>query len=112
MFSHTHKGQPYNTPLLARFVGPSQTLLNNQLAPPRLIDYELLTNNDAKRTVAFGWFAGGMSDAFVPLTVVFTLVLQSLEYSNLSLRWHTPISKSVSPPHSSYALAYFDFDFT
>ncbi len=26
---------------------------------PRLIDYELLTGPDGKRTVGFGWFAGG-----------------------------------------------------
>ncbi|TBU53061.1 hypothetical protein BD310DRAFT_952348 [Dichomitus squalens] len=28
---------------------------------PRLIDYELLTGEDGKRTVGFGWFAGGAS---------------------------------------------------
>jgi alpha-aminoadipic semialdehyde synthase len=52
MFSHTAKGQSYNTPLLARFVNPWQK-------PPRLIDYELLTDENGKRTVGFGWFAGG-----------------------------------------------------
>jgi alpha-aminoadipic semialdehyde synthase len=26
---------------------------------PRLIDYELLTEEGGKRTVGFGWFAGG-----------------------------------------------------
>lgn len=26
---------------------------------PRLIDYELLVGEDGKRTVGFGWFAGG-----------------------------------------------------
>ncbi|KAF8183637.1 hypothetical protein BJ912DRAFT_928061 [Pholiota molesta] len=51
MFSHTAKGQSYNTPLLARFVNPWQK-------PPRLIDYELLTDENGKRTVGFGWFAG------------------------------------------------------
>jgi alpha-aminoadipic semialdehyde synthase len=56
MFSHTHKGQPYNTPLLSRFLsnGESQGHLL-----PRLVDYELLTGEDGKRTVGFGWFAGG-----------------------------------------------------
>ncbi|KAF6756526.1 Saccharopine dehydrogenase-domain-containing protein, partial [Ephemerocybe angulata] len=52
MFSHTHKGQAYNTPLLARFVGP-------RAAPhPHLIDYELLQNAAGERTVGFGWHAG------------------------------------------------------
>ncbi|KAG9087808.1 hypothetical protein FRC06_002352 [Ceratobasidium sp. 370] len=51
MFSHTAKGQPYNTPLLARFVG-SEDRAN-------LIDYELLTDGETgKRVVAFGWYAG------------------------------------------------------
>ncbi|KIY47717.1 hypothetical protein FISHEDRAFT_44841 [Fistulina hepatica ATCC 64428] len=55
MFSHTAKGQPYNTPLLARFVakgGQGDTYC------PQLIDYELLTNESGRRTVGFGWFAG------------------------------------------------------
>ncbi|KAG8691455.1 hypothetical protein FRC08_010176 [Ceratobasidium sp. 394] len=51
MFSHTAKGQPYNTPLLARFVG------NEDKAS--LVDYELLTDGETgKRVVAFGWYAG------------------------------------------------------
>ncbi|KAG5641453.1 hypothetical protein DXG03_005142 [Asterophora parasitica] len=59
MFSHTAKGQPYNVPLLAKFVGNvSQKALPDRDSP-RLIDYELLTNDtDGKRTVGFGWFAG------------------------------------------------------
>ncbi|KAF6741180.1 Saccharopine dehydrogenase-domain-containing protein [Ephemerocybe angulata] len=52
MFSHTHKGQAYNTPLLARFVGP------NPAPHPHLIDYELLQNAAGERTVGFGWHAG------------------------------------------------------
>ncbi|KAG6909409.1 hypothetical protein DXG01_000710 [Tephrocybe rancida] len=57
MFSHTAKGQPYNTPLLAKYVGEP----GDQYAQlyPRLIDYELLTDEKSgKRTVGFGWFAG------------------------------------------------------
>lgn len=41
--------------LLSRFL--SQDSQRN--LPSRLIDYELLMTPDGKRTVAFGWFAGG-----------------------------------------------------
>lgn len=56
MFSHTAKGQSYNMPLLSRFAQSSA----------RLIDYELLTNENGKRVVAFGWYAGaaGVPEAF------------------------------------------------
>ncbi|RPD58275.1 hypothetical protein L226DRAFT_536764 [Lentinus tigrinus ALCF2SS1-7] len=59
MFSHTVKGQLYNMELLSKFLASE-----NPGAPkdgsllPRLIDYELLTGQDGKRTVGFGWFAG------------------------------------------------------
>jgi alpha-aminoadipic semialdehyde synthase len=57
MFSHTIKGQPYNMQLLSKFLAapsiPDPHLL------PRLIDYELLMDDTGKRTVGFGWFAGG-----------------------------------------------------
>ncbi|KAI0631584.1 Saccharopine dehydrogenase-domain-containing protein [Trametes polyzona] len=59
MFSHTVKGQLYNMELLSKFLASE-----NRSAPaegallPRLIDYELLTGEDGKRTVGFGWFAG------------------------------------------------------
>ncbi|KAF5378151.1 hypothetical protein D9615_007633 [Tricholomella constricta] len=59
MFSHTAKGQPYNIPLLAKYVGDVTTKALPDGDSPRLIDYELLTNDmDGKRTVGFGWFAG------------------------------------------------------
>ena len=58
MFSHTAKGQEYNMPLLARFVAPSSASAHTKQHFPRLIDYELLTNDNGKRTVGFGWFAG------------------------------------------------------
>ena len=57
MFSHTTKGQPYNMPLLSRFVR-SDTSESHELLP-KLIDYELLKDSNGKRTVGFGWFAGG-----------------------------------------------------
>lgn len=57
MFSHTVKGQTYNIPLLSAFLSPSPD--EHQLLPT-VIDYELLTNDtDGKRTVGFGWYAGG-----------------------------------------------------
>lgn len=58
-FSHTHKGQPYN-----------MGMLNDILAKKiRLIDYELLTDENYRRLVAFGRFAGyaGMVDGLVGL---------------------------------------------
>lgn len=58
MFSHTAKGQTYNTALLSRFVAKDPVAGDPTL--PRLIDYEHLTDGDGKRTVGFGWFAGGM----------------------------------------------------
>jgi alpha-aminoadipic semialdehyde synthase len=67
MFSHTAKGQPYNTGLLSQFVAPTDGVLAPSAAEfekilelwPRLIDYELLTDEKGKRTVGFGWYAGG-----------------------------------------------------
>ena len=57
MFSHTHKGQEYNMELLSKFLNPPNSQAD--LQRPRLIDYELLTDEQGKRTVGFGWFAGG-----------------------------------------------------
>lgn len=53
-FSHTIKGQKYNMPLLQKIIDSGATL----------IDYEKLTDNEGKRLVAFGKFAGyaGMID--------------------------------------------------
>lgn len=47
-FSHTHKKQVYNRPLL-------QAVIDKKV---RLIDYELLTNEKGKRVIAFGKYAG------------------------------------------------------
>ncbi|KAI0041595.1 hypothetical protein FA95DRAFT_1683107 [Auriscalpium vulgare] len=63
MFSHTIKGQEYNMPLLSRFLkgdaSASPELVGGQPGlEARLIDYELLTDAEGKRTVAFGWHAG------------------------------------------------------
>lgn len=53
-FSHTHKGQPSGRPYLAAFKEKKATL----------VDYELLTDEDGKRVLAFGRYAGyaGMID--------------------------------------------------
>jgi alpha-aminoadipic semialdehyde synthase len=47
-FSHTIKGQKYNMPLLQQFIDQKATL----------IDYELMTDNQGVRTIAFGRYAG------------------------------------------------------
>lgn len=47
-FSHTIKKQAYNRPLL-------QAVLEKQI---RLIDYEVLTNEQGERLIAFGFYAG------------------------------------------------------
>ncbi|KAJ7254348.1 Saccharopine dehydrogenase-domain-containing protein [Mycena haematopus] len=56
MFSHTAKGQTYNTALLSRFL--ADDAFKGDPSLPRLIDYEHLTDAEGKRTVGFGWFAG------------------------------------------------------
>lgn len=58
MFSHTHKGQEYNMELLSKFLNPPGHA-GPDLKRPTLIDYELLTDENGKRTVGFGWYAGG-----------------------------------------------------
>lgn len=63
MFSHTTKGQPYNMQLLSKFLA-APSLPDSHLLP-KLIDYELLTDDTGKRTVGFGWFAGGQIHAAV-----------------------------------------------
>lgn len=63
MFSHTTKGQPYNTPLLERFLKDPHADPNKQYR--RLIDFELLTDDKGKRNIGFGYYAGG--SGFLPL---------------------------------------------
>ncbi|KAI5116909.1 hypothetical protein M0805_000804 [Coniferiporia weirii] len=60
MFSHTHKGQEYNMPLLSRFLADfvSDSAPDAAKLLPTLIDWELLTDASGKRTVGFGWYAG------------------------------------------------------
>ncbi|CAE6438833.1 unnamed protein product [Rhizoctonia solani] len=63
MFSHTAKGQEYNTGLLSQFISrPGDTA-----GKARLVDYELLTDESGKRVVAFGWYAGaaGLAEGLI-----------------------------------------------
>lgn len=55
-FSHTIKGQSHNMPMLARLLDEGATLL----------DYELIVNDEGRRLVYFGNWAGmaGISDTF------------------------------------------------
>jgi len=48
VFSHTIKGQPYNMPLLKRFLDQGATL----------IDYERIVDEQGRRLIAFGHYAG------------------------------------------------------
>ncbi|KAG8754690.1 hypothetical protein FRC11_006528 [Ceratobasidium sp. 423] len=63
MFSHTAKGQEYNTGLLSQFVSPPR----DTNGKARLVDYELLTDESGKRVVAFGWYAGaaGLAEGLI-----------------------------------------------
>ena len=56
MFSHTIKGQPYNMEMLRELVDKGCTLL----------DYEIVTDDDGRRLIFFGRYAGlaGMIDTF------------------------------------------------
>ncbi|KAG8215828.1 Saccharopine dehydrogenase-domain-containing protein [Butyriboletus roseoflavus] len=90
MFSHTTKGQPYNMELLSRFLSQD---FRREL-PSRLIDYELLTGSNGKRSVAFGWFAG-VAGALESLSA---LAHAHLEIGVASPFLHTP------RPHTHLAL--------
>jgi alpha-aminoadipic semialdehyde synthase len=69
-FSHTHKGQKYNMPML-------KAIMDKKI---RLLDYELLTNDEGARLVQFSRFAGyaGMIDGLHSLG----LRLLALGYGN------------------------------
>lgn len=77
---------------------------------PRLIDYELLTNDaDGKRTVGFGWFAGGrgliqfqfyflsLNKTFLVFTVAGVLEsFSSMAHSHLEIGIASPFLVSCS----------------
>ncbi|KAI9146443.1 Saccharopine dehydrogenase-domain-containing protein [Paraphysoderma sedebokerense] len=85
-FSHTHKGQAYNMPML-------NDILDKRI---RLIDYELITDESQRRLVLFGTFAGyaGMIDG-----------LHSLGLRMLSLGYGTPFL-NVGMAHTYISLAH------
>lgn len=83
-FSHTVKGQSYNMPLLKRMVDLKSTL----------IDYEKIVDENGRRLVFFGRFAGiaGMIDSFWALggrlknegfDTLFSHLKQALDYPDL-----------------------------
>ncbi|HHE51785.1 MAG TPA: hypothetical protein ENL30_01835 [Candidatus Acetothermia bacterium] len=83
-FSHTIKGQPYNMPMLKKILDLSCTL----------IDYEKITDDNGRRLIFFGNFAGlaGMIDTLWTLGQrlasqgidnPFTRVKRALDYSDL-----------------------------
>ncbi|RIA90080.1 Saccharopine dehydrogenase-domain-containing protein [Glomus cerebriforme] len=84
-FSHTHKGQEYNMTML-------QDILDKKI---RLIDYELMTNEEKKRLVLFGTHAGyaGMIDG-----------LHGLGLRLLGLGYNTPFMH-IAMSHSYKSLA-------
>ncbi|KAL1719908.1 Saccharopine dehydrogenase-domain-containing protein [Schizophyllum commune] len=86
MFSHTTKGQAYNMPLLRKFLRGQNE--DKHVKPATLIDYESLVNDEGKRTVGFGHFAGvaGAFEAF-----------HSLGLSLLEKGYATPFLYSPRP---------------
>ncbi len=84
-FSHTIKGQPHNMPMLKRILDLRDTLL----------DYERVVDNQGKRLIFFGNFAGyaGLIDTFWALGLrlnwegianPFSEIKQAKDYENLS----------------------------
>ena len=93
VFSHTHKGQHYNMELLSKFLGHGNL-------SPRLIDYELLTDEDGRRTVGFGWYAGGTCRLLCPLACeieIYTLIVAGA-LESLSALAHALLEIGVASP--------------
>ncbi|KIR40645.1 alpha-aminoadipic semialdehyde synthase [Cryptococcus deuterogattii 99/473] len=95
MFSHTHKGQEYNIPLLSTFLHPTQTLIDHELltAPVPGKDDE----PQLKRVAAFGWFAGAVGTGEALSLTGLALLRRGLA---------TPLL-SLSRPYSFGSLAAF-----
>ncbi|KAH8993244.1 Saccharopine dehydrogenase-domain-containing protein [Lactarius hatsudake] len=99
MFSHTIKGQEFNMPLLSRFLAGGGKYADPHVTDDgslgaRLVDYELLTGPDGKRTVAFGWHAGVAGT----LEALAAMAKKHLEHGVASPFLYTP------RPHTSSSL--------
>ena len=100
MFSHTHKGQLYNMPLLSRFLDHdpvSARKVDSADLLPTLVDWELLTDDKGKRTVGFGWFAGGAS-TYSWLVLLFIVVSVAGALEGLVSTAHLHLELGVASP--------------
>jgi len=95
-FSHTHKGQPYNLPLLQKFIDKKSTL----------IDYELITDDANVRTIAFGRFAGiaGAVDTLGLAGQKYTLQNIDSGLSQISQSWQYQNKKDIKQKFSQLKL--------
>ncbi|KIK57327.1 hypothetical protein GYMLUDRAFT_246977 [Collybiopsis luxurians FD-317 M1] len=93
MFSHTAKGQEYNMPLLSKFLSDSSSSSSDSASLlPTLIDYELLTDDSGKRTLAFGHHAGLAGT----LLSLHTLALYQLSKFGVATPFlYTPLPQSM-----------------
>lgn len=96
MFSHTIKGQPYNMQLLSKFLA-APSLPDPHLLP-RLIDYELLTDDSGKRTVGFGWFAGGEFHVTIPTVLLINIRVVAGALETLAALSQALLKQGVASP--------------
>ncbi len=100
-------------PLLSAFLdassGSVSKMTKNLLQPrellPTLVDFELLTSEaDGKRTVGFGWFAGGTACSITSHATDAFLVAGVLE--SLSAMAHSHLEIGVASP---FLVRFFTF---
>ena len=96
MFSHTIKGQPYNMQLLSKFLAAPS--LSDPHLLPRLIDYELLMDDAGKRTVGFGWFAGGQYHATVSTLILINVYAVAGALETLAALSQALLQQGVASP--------------
>ena len=96
MFSHTIKGQPYNMQLLSKFLAAPS--LSDPHLLPRLIDYELLMDDAGKRTVGFGWFAGGQYHAIVSTLALINVYVVAGALETLAALSQALLQQGVASP--------------
>ena len=100
MFSHTIKGQLYNMELLSKFL----TSESGAKPPARLIDFELLTNEDGKRTVGFGWYAGGKHISYPQNEGLYVDVVTSSCIAIFPIQTHSIQNTSFTILHANHIL--------